>query len=246
MKGKDNFAADRHVAKAVLEAFPGVTRMAVESVKFTRRALAFLAERRVRQVLVLGSGLPAPIGQNLHDVVLHHVPDARVAYVDQDPVVLAHSSALLAGPQTMVVDGDLTRPDDVLGRERLADFLDLSAPVGLVLTGVFNLHSKSPGDVVAAYRDRLPPGSALVLSQITDDGAPLDVIAGITAAAKTVCFPIAFRSRKQITTLFDGWEVEEPGVEDIAVWRNKVACLHISRKTWPTAVRMLGGVGWKC
>lgn len=48
----------------------------------------------VRQFVDVGSGLPTR--ENTHEVAQQARPDARVAYVDNDPVVMAHADAILA------------------------------------------------------------------------------------------------------------------------------------------------------
>ena len=138
--GKDNFAADRAAAEQVIAVRPTVRRDIRENRAFLRRAVAYLAEAGLRQFLDIGTGIPT--SPNVHEVVQRIAPDARVVYVDNDPIVLTHARALLAStPEgaTAYIDADLRDPDKVM-REAAAT-LDLSRPTAVMLVGVLHLIS---------------------------------------------------------------------------------------------------------
>ncbi|MCP9948589.1 SAM-dependent methyltransferase [Actinomadura madurae] len=159
--GKDNFAADREAAERVVEISAGrVVRGVRLNRAFLGRAVRDAAAAGIRQFLDLGSGLPTR--ENVHEAAALARPDARVVYVDNDPVVCAHGRALLAGTGDVgFVAADLRRPDDVLGDPAVRDLIDFSEPVALLLVSVlhFVADEDDPGALVARYRDALAPGS---------------------------------------------------------------------------------------
>src|SRR5258708_5834159 len=111
--GKDHFSADREAAARLVEALPGTVRACRDNRDFLRRVVRHLAKAGYRQFLDIGAGLPT-MG-NVHEVARQAEPDARVAYVDYDPVVLSHARALLAGtPSVIAVEGDLRDPGAVI------------------------------------------------------------------------------------------------------------------------------------
>ena len=185
----------------------------------TTRYLA--AEAGVRQFLDIGSGIPT--SPNLHEIAQGVVPDARVVYVDNDPIVLAHARALLTGTaqgRTAYLEADLRQPARILGSAELAATLDLSEPVALSLIAIFHFvaDEDDPYGLVRTYLDVLPSGSYLTVSQFTADLAPEEAA---RAAAVYHCsvLPAVARSREQIARFFDGLELVDPGVELVHRWR---------------------------
>ena len=137
--GKDNFAADREAAERVLAVSPGLRWRIQANRRFLARAVRYLAEDAgIRQFLDIGTGIPS--ANNTHQVAQEVAPDARIVYVDNDPIVLSHARALLTsgpGGETQYVHGDAREPGPII--ESAAETLDFSRPVALMLIGVLHL-----------------------------------------------------------------------------------------------------------
>jgi hypothetical protein len=220
--GKDNFAADRESGDLVAVQFPGIRVAVVENRKFLRRAVTYLAGRRLRQFLDIGTGLPT--ASNTHEVAQAIAPRSRIVYVDNDPLVLTHARALLTSTpegKTAYLEADLTDPDGILADPALHDTLDLTEPVVLMLVSV--LHFVTDDTVahraVRTLLDALPTGSYLVLSHATNDFMPAEAIEGITAADRATRVNFGFRTREQVASFADGLHVIEPGIVSTAEWR---------------------------
>ncbi len=215
--GKDNYPVDRAVNEEARKILPS----AVESARVNRdlliRGIRHLAEQGIDQFLDLGSGLPTV--QNTHEVAQSVNPRARVVYVDNDPVVRIHGQALLArNASTRVVMADLLDVEGVLGHPDVVDFLDFSRPVGLVMLAVIHhvLDDEDPVAVIDAYKERLAPGSHLFLSHFCNSSpearALEELLVGALGRGQ-------FRSTEEIATFFDGFELLEPGVVPLPLWR---------------------------
>lgn len=167
--GKDHWAADREAADQVAQIAPWVLQGARASRAFLSRAARYLAGSGVRNYLDIGVGLPA--AGSVHEIARRYVPDARVAHVDNDPMVLAYARALLAGETTIAVPGDVRDPAAVLADPAVRAHLDFEEPVAVLLVSVLHFLA-NPGDdpaaVVAAFRDALAPGSFIVISHVAD------------------------------------------------------------------------------
>ncbi|HLX50824.1 MAG TPA: SAM-dependent methyltransferase, partial [Streptosporangiaceae bacterium] len=166
--GKDNYAADRRAAERVLEAKPDMVHGVRSNRAFLTRVVRFLAqEAGIRQFLDIGTGIPS--ANNTHEVAQAIAPQARVVYVDNDPIVLAHARALLTGaPEgaTDYLDADLRDTASIL--DRAAQTLDFAQPVAIVLMAILHLipDTDDPYRIVAQLAGAVPPGSYLALSQI--------------------------------------------------------------------------------
>ena len=136
--GKDNFAADRDAAAELLALLPDAQAACHHNRAFLRRAVRFLAgQAGIRQFIDIGTGLPTQ--GNVHDIARAIAPDARVAYVDYDPVVVSHAQALLATtPTVAVINGDLRNPDKILTHPGLRELIDFSQPVAILLTAILH------------------------------------------------------------------------------------------------------------
>ncbi|SEF85702.1 S-adenosyl methyltransferase [Nonomuraea solani] len=217
--GRDNFAADRTAAESVLSMAPEVRAAALENREFLVRAVDHVARAAgVRQFVDIGAGIPAR--RPVHQVAQRVDPAARVAYVDNDPVVLAHARALLGrGRGTTVVQGDVRCPEAILAAPGLAGLLDLSRPVAVVLIAVLHFvpDSDDPAGIVRRLLDRLPSGSHVVITHLSDGGVPGDP--RIARVRQVYGGRLFFRSRAAIGALFDGLELVEPGLVGVADWR---------------------------
>ncbi|NMO55456.1 SAM-dependent methyltransferase [Actinoplanes sp. TBRC 11911] len=221
--GKDNFAADRESGDAVAAAFPTIRLAVRENRSFLRRAVRFLAEEAsIRQFLDVGTGLPT--ANNTHQVAQAIAPGSRIAYVDNDPMVLVHARALLTStPEgaTTYVDADLREPAKILGDPELRQTLDFEQPVALMLVAVmhFILDEDDPYAVVGELVEALPPGSYLAVAQATYDPLPPATVAALEAANARGNPKSRPRSRAEFARFFDGLELVTPGIVSVAEWR---------------------------
>jgi len=218
--GKDNYAADREAARRILAAAPDVPLAALENRQFLKRVIPFLIEEQgISQFVDIGSGLPTQ--GNVHQLVPQHDPDARIAYVDNDAVVVEHGKSLLHGPPAVtIVCGDLREPERILSHPGLGALVDFSHPVALLMTLVLHLipPGDSPYEAVATFRDALSPGSFLVLSHATGDGREPEALTEISGRHDTDSARLIMRSRAEIARFFDGFELVDPGIVFLSQW----------------------------
>jgi len=219
--GKDHYVVDRDAAEAVLRAVPEVRAMARENRAFLQRAVRFLVgEAGIRQIIDIGTGIPA--AGNVHEVAQQASPGSRVVYVDVDPVAIAHSKALLAGNEnTAIIDADLRHPEKILAHDGTRRLIDFSQPTGLLLVSVLPFISDAgdPWRIVVTLRDALAPGSYLVVAHATDASRPLVAQAAETVYNGSVSAQARMRSREEILRFFDGFELVDPGLVYIPLWR---------------------------
>ncbi|MBV6699103.1 SAM-dependent methyltransferase [Kitasatospora aureofaciens] len=235
--GKDNFPPDRVAAEHAIAAAPDIPEAARENRAFLRRAVRYCVEAGVRQFIDIGSGLPAR--GNVHEVAQELAPDARVVYIDNDPIVLAHGRALLADNRsTTVLTGDLRDVEELLDRAELRSLIDLSQPVAVLLLAV--LHFVDDAQAAAAVRavhSRVAPGSHLLLSHSTGEGNPQRA-AEVAKTWENTASNINGRGRAEVEAFFERWELLTPGVDFVPLWRPDGPTEHTTR--W-----MYAGVGRK-
>jgi hypothetical protein len=220
--GKDNYEVDREAAQSVIDVFPDIVPTTRANRAFMHRAVRLLAERGIRQIVDIGTGIPT--SPNTHEVAHAVSPDVRVAYVDNDPIVATHAGArLLGADHTGFVLADLRDPRAVLGHPAIGELIDLDEPVGLLMVAVlhFLTDAEDPAGLVAAYREALPTGSLLVLSHATGDFHRHDH--GIDRARdvyqdKKATATVTTRTREEIAALFDGFEMVDPGLVQLPLW----------------------------
>ncbi|GLX92092.1 SAM-dependent methyltransferase [Herbidospora sp. NBRC 101105] len=219
--GKDHFAVDREAAEAIDAISPDAKDLARANRRFLGRAVRHLVDQGVRQFLDVGAGLPTR--DNVHEVALRHAPDCRVVYVDNDPMVLVHARAILAdNPQTIVTEGDLREPDWIVGHPGVRAHLDFSRPVAVLMVAVlhFVTDDEEARRHVAGFRDALAPGSHLVISHMSPGTAGGDdLAAGREIYARSTAGGLAFRTHDEVLSLFDGFNLVEPGLVEVADWR---------------------------
>ena len=240
--GGHNFAHDRDLAERFLTAQPHARQIARHNRSFLRRSVLFMIEQGVRQFLDLGSGIPT-VG-NVHEIAQAADPRTRVVYVDYEEVAFAHSHLMLAdNAAATIVQADLTDPDAVLDNPSTRALLDFDQPIGLIMAGVFHFvaPAKDPARIVARYRDATAPGSWLAFSQFTRDLMPeeMDRIVEVMKSSRDPMFP---RSRAEITALFDGYELVEPGIVPTALWHPDEG---LDDGDDPNRAGILSGVGRK-
>jgi SAM-dependent methyltransferase len=216
--GSHNFAVDRAAAQALISMVPEVPLIARANRAFLRRAVQFLVAAGVRQFLDIGSGLPA--ADNVHEVARQVAPDARVVYVDIDPVAVAEGRQILAGDErAAVVRADARQPKEILDHPAVGELLDLDRPVGLVLASLLHFipDSDDPQAVVATLRDAVGPGSYLAVSHVTAVGQPRlpPTVASVDRAG---VFAIP-RPPAAVAGFFAGFELVAPGLVPVERWR---------------------------
>ncbi|MBI3686024.1 MAG: SAM-dependent methyltransferase [Actinobacteria bacterium] len=217
--GKDNMLVDREAADQVIQVVPDARDLAVENRGFLARAVRTMAEAGIDQFIDLGSGLPT--SPNVHEIAREVHPNARVAYVDRDPLVLAHSRARVAvDPLTRTVVGDLRMPGEVLARPDLGNLIDFGEPVGILLIAVLHFvdHVLAP-EVVRQYVRPLVTGSMVAISAGQSEGADKDVVSTLERVYEASPTPVYLRTRAQIGELFGDLQLIEPGLADITQWR---------------------------
>ena len=218
--GKDNYACDRAAAARLVAAVPGAPQAARDNRAFLSRAVRYLAGQGITQFLDIGSGLPA--AGPVHHVAREHCPDPHVAYVDHDPVVVAHARALLAGsPHITAIPADLRYPRSLLTMREVRDVIDLSQPAGVLLVAVlhFLADADRPRDLVQAITARLAPGSYLALSHVTADHLAPGAAQAAAAAYDGASAPGVPRTREDIARFLDGLQIIPPGITDVTAWR---------------------------
>ncbi|MER7968384.1 SAM-dependent methyltransferase [Streptomyces sp. NPDC096080] len=215
--GKDNYDVDRKAADALAAAAPEV-RIGVRANRdFMRRAVRYVVENGVRQILDVGTGLPT--SPNVHETAQEVAPDVRVAYVDNDPIVNAHADALLSrSGATSIVLGDLRDPRAILEDPDVRAVIDFDRPVALLLVAVvhFLTDADDPVGIVATLRDALPDGSYLVLTHATSDFADRTAAQAVYSKASA---SLNLRPRAEVERFFDGFDLIEPGLSQVPFWR---------------------------
>jgi hypothetical protein len=225
--GKDHFPADRQAAEEVMRLCPQVVASARANRAFLARVVRYLAaDCRIRQFLDIGTGLPAV--DNTHEIAQRVAPECRVAYVDNDPLVLTHARALLTStPQGKcgVVDGDLREPETILAQASRT--LDFTKPTAILLLAVLHFlpDAADPAGIVARLASALAPGSFVAISHLTGDMAPEQVTSATTAYNTQAPVPVTARTHTQVTGLFGGLPLLAPGVVPITQWRPPIGQL---------------------
>jgi hypothetical protein len=222
--GKDNFPADRALAEHIMEAIPTMRAMAAANRAFLSRAVQYLAgEAGIRQFLDMGTGIPT--SPNVHEVAQAVAPDAKVVYVDNDPIVLAHARALLTSQdvgETAFILGDLRQPKAILEHPTLHSTLNLSQPVALLLVAVLmyfrDTEDPNPYGMVSTLLEPLPSGSYVAIAHPTADFNP-EAMAVAAAAAEQSGVTLVPRSQAETEAFFTGLDLVEPGVVPVLAWR---------------------------
>jgi len=218
--GKDNYAADREAIEEVVRHAPDTPFMARENRAFLRRAVRFLTQSGIRQVIDIGSGLPTQ--GNVHEIAHQIAPDARVVYSDVEPVVLTHGRALLAGtPEVTVIQGDARHPEDILSDPELEKLIDFNEPVAVLMLAVLHFidDADDPPGIVARLRAAMAPGSFLAVSHVTADFDTDNNVRDAGAVYEKATYQITLRSHAAVTRLFDGFDLVDPGLTTLSLWR---------------------------
>src|SRR5487761_750381 len=217
--GKDNYPADREVARSMIAKLPNV-RIAVQwNRAFLERVVRYLdGEAGIRQISDIGAGLPS--AGNTHDVALKMNPDARVVYVDHDPVVLAHGRDMLQGVRnTTIIERDLFEPEQILADPELATLIDFDERVAFMFLSILHFvpDEADPADLIARLLAPFPAGSHVAISHATPDAIP-----AVTDAERDfdkATEQARVRSRTEVAKLVAGLDIVEPGLVWLPEWR---------------------------
>jgi hypothetical protein len=242
--GVNHFPIDREAAERVLAIHPDVRLATRANRAFLGRAVRFLVAEGIDQFLDVGSGIPT--SGNVHEIAQAYNSTARVVYVDKDPVAVALSQSLLDGiPQTAAILGDMRDPHDILQRPEVQATLDMRRPVGLILAAAiqFVVDNDEAHAILRTFREALAPGSYLVLSHVSNDDLPPDVVARVEQIYARSADPSRARTRSEIEQLFEGFELVKPGLVYVPLWKpdgpNDLAL------DTPERAICMGGVGRK-
>ncbi|WP_219418276.1 SAM-dependent methyltransferase [Pseudonocardia nigra] len=222
LNGKDNYEIDREVLRRIQEVAPEATQLGWDNREFLIRASRFIASQTgITQYLDCGSGLPT--AENTHQVVQRLQPDARVVYVDNDPVVLAHGRALLEeNDQTHLIAADIFEPSQVLENEVVRRTLDFSEPIALYQCGTMHHYTGDRyAEIMTAYIDALPSGSYVALSHFFDPETTEYSALARKMEEIFIHSPMgsgAFRTRAEIESMLAGLELVDPGLVLCADW----------------------------
>jgi hypothetical protein len=217
--GKDNYPADRAVAESMIAQLPNV-RLAVQwNRAFLRRVVRYLiGAAGIRQIIDIGAGLPT--AGNTHEIALHASAQARVVYVDHDPVVLAHARNMLQGiPNAAIIEHDLLEPDAILADPVLRDMIDFTQPVAYLYLSILHFVSDEadPAGIIARLLDPFPAGSHVAISHATPDTVP--EVSDVERVFDEATEQAHVRSRAGIAKLVEGMEILEPGLAWPPEWR---------------------------
>ncbi|HEY3906703.1 MAG TPA: SAM-dependent methyltransferase [Streptosporangiaceae bacterium] len=238
--GKDNYAADRHAVERILLALPDAALVARANRAFMAAAVRQVAGFGVNQFIDIGTGLPTP--PSVHECARSVIPDARVAYIDNDPVVIAHSRALLATDDRLtVIDADARNSKAILADPQFTALIDLAEPVCVMFVGILEFVTPAQADeAVAMFRDAIAPGSYLVISAGHGNERSIPEEGQIQAAYGGK-MTLTGRPAAEFATYFDDFELVPPGLVPVTDWPTATP----DAPSAPTKAEMLVGIGRK-
>jgi hypothetical protein len=217
--GHHNFEVDRKMAERAIAMWPDLPLIMRANRAFLRRAVEFLLSQGIDQFLDIGSGIPT-VG-NVHEVAQRVNPDARVVYVDVDPIAVAHSEAILRGnPKVGVIQADIRQPAQILDNPKVRGLIDFERPVGVLLVALLHFlpDHEEICRLVQILRDAMASGSYLVLSHASYEGMPQRTREHEDLYRRTPT-PLTMRSHREIEQFFEGFDVEAPGLVYLPLWR---------------------------
>lgn len=219
----ENYAADRAAAAQIAAAVPEVVRRARENRAFVGRAVRLITRAGIRQFLDVGAGLPTQ--ENVHQVAHAIDTRVRVAYVDNDPVVLAHARAILEiDSRVIAIDGDMREPAKILRSATKDGFLDLEQPIAILMAAVLHFipSTEDAARIVAAFREHMAHGSFLVITHATAGNMTAGNLShAVRTYAESSAGSITPRNHSEVQAFFDGLDLLEPGLVPVACWRLK-------------------------
>ncbi|MFI0409679.1 SAM-dependent methyltransferase [Actinomadura sp. 3N508] len=247
--GKDTYPIDREIGDKIAAVYPEIADVARHSRALLVRVVHFMTGQGIRQFLDIGTGLPGV--DNTHEVAQRDVPDSRVVYVDNDPLVVMHARALLSSAPTgacSYIEADVREPEAII--ERASSILDLTEPVGLLMLGIIGnvADEDDPPGIVRRLVGALPSGSLVAINDGTnvlgvDEWTPAEATArgeALRLCAEAGTVPYHARTPEYIEALFEGLELVEPGVVSTPLWRPDFAEIGD-----PAPIDSFGGVARK-
>lgn len=258
--GNTNWAIDREFGNRILADFPHVRFIAKANRQFLFRVVQHLMGLGVRQFIDLGAGLPTM--DHVHSVAdRFEAGSAKVVYVDNEPVAVAHSKILLEKQGDVkrhaAINADIRDPRRLWRQVTNTGLIDFSQPVALLMIAVLHVqqldhHGRDIGDQITAhYRQLLPPGSYLAISHGTDEGVPqhmADKLANLKAMYDASSSPVIWRTRPQLAALFDDFDLLEPGLTRAPLWHPEENRLNTTQEVFfdePNESAIYVGVGRK-
>ena len=217
--GFHNFAVDRNLGDLVIKACPDIRLGALANRAFLRRAVKFLSREGLDQFLDIGSGIPT--SGNVHEVAQKVNPSARVGYVDIDPIAVIHSQAILKNNQNAaIIQEDIRNIEKILEHPSFTKLIDLHRPLGVLMLSVlhFVLEEEKLQSILRVLHGSLAPGSYIVISHYSLEGAPAETIAQLDRLGASAASPSVSRTQVETSRLFAGFELVEPGVVYGPLW----------------------------
>jgi hypothetical protein len=218
--GYHNFAVDRRAADAATAIYPEFPLVMQANRAFLRRAVKFLLDQGISRFLDVGSGIPTV--DNTHQVAAKVNPSSCVVYIDNDPIAVAHSAAMLRDePNATVIEADVVQYDRILAHPVVQDLLRPGEPIGLLLIFLlhFILEDDSAYALVRRLIDVLPSGSYVAISHGTEEHVPSDVRDQLLRLYSGTTNPVRVRTRAEFERFFEGLDVVEPGITYVPLWR---------------------------
>lgn len=217
--GDHNFQVDRaaseEIQRSVAPTGPFIAR---SNRAFLQRAVRYCLDRGIDQFLDLGSGIPTK--GNVHEIAQERDPNARVVYVDVEPVAVAHTRQLLAeNGKADIVHADVREPEKVLDSAQVGELLDFSRPVALLMVAVLHYVDHAEMSALRRYRDELAAGSPVVISTLTADERAEEAQRVERFFAENTDSSVTFRTEEEVRRLFDGADLVDPGVVRTPQWR---------------------------
>ncbi|MFB9831366.1 SAM-dependent methyltransferase [Actinoallomurus acaciae] len=220
--GKDNFEVDRTAVEEMHRVIPELFQTARENRAFLGRAVRYVAGQGVRQFIDLGAGLPTQ--GNVHEIARQVSREARVVYVDNDPVVAAHGRALLAEDgSTTIIERDVRKPDEILDDPALTRLIDLREPVAVLFVAVLHFISDAEyaARIIQRFRAAMAPGSYLVIAHGTRAAGAV-AVSTMTKTYETATEKVSLRDPEEIVRFFDGFDLVEPGAVHLPWWHPEI------------------------
>ena len=217
--GMHNFEVDRQLADKAAQMWPTIPLVLRANRATLRRIVTELCDLGITQFLDIGSGIPT--AGNVHEIAQGLRPEAKVVYVDTDSVAIAHSNALLAdNPNATAVRADFRDVDAIFDHPDVENLIDFDQPVAVLLLALLHFvpDEAQPQECIARIREKLAPGSYLAITHFSDEGPP-DKVAQFIEMSHQTPNPLTLRGRRQIVGFFDGFEILEPGVVYLPLWR---------------------------
>jgi S-adenosyl methyltransferase len=244
--GRANFKVDREVAARVYASWPGGIDAVRTDVREHRASLGrvvryYLRDAGIMQFLDIGTGIPKE--NNVHEVAQREQPDARIVYVDRDPIVLAHAHQLLRGTREGAISyiyGDLHDPQPIL--REAAKTLDFSRPVGVMLFGILHFFSDAddPHGLISQLLEPLPAGSGLAVSHLASDLHTEEMAEMFSRLNSRMAESVTLRSHDEVAALLAGLDLVEPGVVQTSQWRPDPGAAAIPSQVWLGVGRKAG------